>query len=322
MLSDPAVDRRRSSSPRPRRCRSTRPSSWPSGSAPRPTSSWPRSSSTGCCPSCSAGARRRCSSAARARRRSRRWPPRRLGTAQATRCSTRPSSRSRCAAPAPATSTRLRAELPAALPLLYVPVPVHPHPRRALDPGARRRARRRARVLTDGLRQPSAPPAVPVERRAGAPGQGGPASSSCSRPRRSSSPAARAGSARPPPRRPPPPWPRPTWAARCSCSPSTRPGAWPTPWASSGSATSRPVCPTRRSRAAGVEPQRRAVGGHARHQAVVGRPGPPPRARRRRPATPSSPTRSTRTSPASSCRATTTSPWSGSTRSTRRVATT
>ena len=61
---------------------------------------------------------------------------------------------------------------------------------------------------------------------------------------------------------------------------------------------------------------RRAVGGDARHQAVVGRPRPPPRARRRRPATRSSPTRSTRTSPASSCRATTTSRWSGSTRST------
>ena len=75
----------------------------------------------------------------------------------------------------------------------------------------------------------------------------------------------------------------------------------------------------RRGRA---EAEGRAVGGHARHQGLVGRPHPPSRARRRARATPSSPTRSTTTSPPGSCRATTTSPWSACTSSTPPAATT
>ncbi len=73
----------------------------------------------------------------------------------------------------------------------------------------------------------------------------------------------------------------------------------------------------RRRRAPG-----RAVGRHARHQAVVGRPDRTATPPTRRPARRSSPTRSTPTSRAGSSRATTTSRWSGSTTSTRRVATT
>ena len=68
--------------------------------------------------------------------------------------------------------------------------------------------------------------------------------------------------------------------------------------------------------AAGVEPRGELWAAMLDTKQSLGRPRPPPRARRARPATPSSPTRSTRTSPGASCRATTTSPWSGSTRST------
>ena len=111
-----------------------------------------------------------------------------------------------------------------------------------------------------------------------------------------------------------------SWAAGCSCSPSTRPaGSRPRSGLEAFGNVEKPVPPERvrrgRPRARG-----RAVGGDARHQAVVGRPRAPPRARRRRPATPSWPTRSTRTSRAGSSRATTTSRWSACTSSTPRGA--
>ena len=76
---------------------------------------------------------------------------------------------------------------------------------------------------------------------------------------------------------------RRTSAARCSCSPSIRPGGWPTPSAWSSSATSRPGCPTEAFTDGGRRAPGRAVGRHARHQAVVGRPDPPPRPRRSHP---------------------------------------
>ena len=99
----------------------------------------------------------------------------------------------------------------------------------------------------------------------------------------------------------PPPsarWPPPTSAARCSCSPSTRPGGWPAPSASSSSATSRPRCPPEAFTAAGVEPRGELWAAMLDTKQSLGRPRAPPRARRRAPATPSWPTRSTRTSPA------------------------
>ena len=143
-------------------------------------------------------------------------------------------------------------------------------------------------------------------------------SSSCWRPRRSSSPAARAAWARRRRRPPLAPWPRRTSAARCSCSPSTRPGGWPTPWASRRSATSRRGSPPTRSPTAGVEP-RASCGRPCSTPSRAGTTSCAATRPTRRPATRSSPTRCTRTSPASSSRATTTSPWSGSTRSTRRA---
>ena len=66
----------------------------------------------------------------------------------------------------------------------------------------------------------------------------------------------------------------------------------------------------------------RALGRDARHQAVVGRSRAALRARTRRPRTRSSRIVSTTTSPRASCRATTTSRWSACSRSTRRVSTT
>ena len=73
---------------------------------------------------------------------------------------------------------------------------------------------------------------------------------------RSWSPAAPAAWARPPPRRPSARrWPRRTSAARCWCSPSTRPGAWPPRSASSSSATSRRRCRPSCSPPPGCEPR-------------------------------------------------------------------
>ena len=74
--------------------------------------------------------------------------------------------------------------------------------------------------------------------------------------------------------------PRRTSAARCSCSPSTRPGGWPPRSASSRSATPRPACPTRRSPTAGVEPRGELWAAMLDTKAGVGRADPPPRARR------------------------------------------
>ena len=117
-------------------------------------------------------------------------------------------------------------------------------------------------------------------------------------------------------------WPPPTSAARCWCSPSTRPGAWPTPSASSSSATSRRRCRPTAFTDAGVEPRGELWAAMLDTKAVVGRPGAPhaPDADdpRRHPGQPALPEHHRR----SSSRATTTSPWSGSTRSTRRAATT
>ncbi len=113
-------------------------------------------------------------------------------------------------------------------------------------------------------------------------------------------------------------WRPPTSAARCSCSPSTRPGASPTRSASSGSATSRRQVPPELFAAAGVEPRGELWAAMLDTKQSWDDLVPPPRARRRDPRRASSTTRCTTTSPAGSCRATTTSRWSGSTRSTRR----
>ena len=110
---------------------------------------------------------------------------------------------------------------------------------------------------------------------------------------------------------------RPTSAARCSCSPSTRPGGSPTRSGSRSSATSRPGCPPELFTAAGVEPRgelwaamldtkeswddlvRRHAPDAETRDAILANPLYQQHHRR------------------SSCRATTTSRWSGSTRSTR-----
>ena len=116
-------------------------------------------------------------------------------------------------------------------------------------------------------------------------------------------------------------WRRPTSAVGCSCSPSTPPGAWPPRWGSEALGNDRGArCRSIGGRSRG--PRGRAVGRDARHQVVVGRPHPAPRARRgsarhgpRQPALPQHHRRG-------SCTATTTSPWSGCTSCTRRGATT
>ena len=94
---------------------------------------------------------------------------------------------------------------------------------------------------------------------------------------------ARAVSAR---RRWPPPsarWPPCASAARCSCSPSTRPAAWPPRSASKRSATSRRRCRPTRSPRRGLEPRGELWAAMLDTKAVVGRPRPPPRPRRRDP---------------------------------------
>ena len=105
-------------------------------------------------------------------------------------------------------------------------------------------------------------------------------SSSCWRPRRSSSRAAPVAWARPPPRRRRRPWPPCGWAAVSWCSPSTRPSGWPTPSGWRASATPRRGCRDEAFDGRRREAPGRAVGGHARHQAVLGQPRAPPRAGR------------------------------------------
>ena len=143
-------------------------------------------------------------------------------------------------------------------------LPVRPHPRAALDPGGRRGARRRAGVLM----------AAPVDAQARA------RSSSCSPPTRSSSPAARAAWARRPRRgrrghgrRPP---------RRQGAGAHRRPGQrLANALGLEGFGNVGHACPDEAFTRGGRRAPRRAVGGDARHQAVVGRPGAPPRPRRR-----------------------------------------
>ena len=115
--------------------------------------------------------------------------------------------------------------------------------------------------------------------------------------------------------------PRHGSAARCSCSPSTRPSASPTRSASRRSATSPAGCRSTRtpssasSRAASSGRRCSTRSDRGTSWCCATRPT-------RRPRTASSTTGCTTTSPVASCRATTTSRWSGSTRSTRAASTT
>ena len=220
--------------------------------------------------------------AATHRRGARRRPP---GRRRSRPCSTRPQlavtlRRTRGRAPRRACAS----ELPDELPLLYVPVPVHPHAT-ACGPRARspRRSARGAGVLMAAARRPAA---TAGRTRAAARGQGDRDLLRLGRRRQDHHRGRRW-----------PRWPRSTSAARCSCSPSTRPSAWPTPSASSTSATSRPACPPRPFAAAGVEPRGELwaamLDTKQSWDDLVRRHAPDAR-----PATRSSPTRSTRTSPA------------------------
>ena len=91
------------------------------------------------------------------------------------------------------------------------------------------------------------------------------------------------GRARPRPRRRWRRWPPSTSAAGCWCSPSTRPAGWPTRSASTGIGNEERRVGPRGVRRRRAEAPRRAVGGDARHQGVVGRPRPAPRPRRPHP---------------------------------------
>ena len=293
----------------PRRCRSTRriELAEPARRRDRRRRS-PPWWSTGCCPSCSAGARRRSSTAcadadavAAARR-----------TRPAATCAPgprrAPSWPSPCAAPGPCTSSACGTRCPPTLPLLYVPVPVRPHPRAAGHPPGGRGAGRGARA-TDG--PTPAPPDAGPHHRAAAGGQGDRHRLRLGRRRQDHHR-----------RRRWPPWPPSTSAARCSCSPSTRPGGWPTPSAWRRSATSRPACPHEAFAAAGVEPRGELwaamLDTKQSWDDLVRRHAPERDDPRRHPRQPALPEHHR----PSSCRATTTSPWSGCTRSTRRAATT
>ena len=192
-----------------------------------------RSSPTGCCRRSSTGASPRSSTG---------WP-------RSSRCSSTPPGPACARSWRRRTVTearrrvggrhleRLRAGIPAGLPVLYVP---------ELFTQATGR-----RVVV--ARGPGASPRSWTSRET--PAGDGPArrgrrsgSTRCWRPRRWCSSWARAGSAR---RRSPPPSGsrrRCTRAARCSCSPSTRPAGSPTPSASAPSATPPPRCPTPPSR--------------------------------------------------------------------------
>ena len=273
----------------------------------RPTSTWPRSWSTGCCPSCSAAARRRSSTGWRRR------------TASAG--STPPSA----ARPAPlmeaarltvtmrrsrtehleTAAGRRRSRRAAALRA----VPVLPRPRPARHPPARRRPVRGAGLLM-------AAPATP-ESDGPARDHRGPARGQGDRDRLR---VGRRGQDHDGGGR-----------GRHGRRPARRQGA-------RGHRRSGPAA-GQRPRAGGLR-QRREAGPD---RGVQGRPASGPAASCGRPcstpsragttwcaATPptrrprrgSSTTRCTRTSPAGSCRATTTSPWSGSTRSTPRATST
>ena len=302
----PGADRRRSSWPRPRRCRSTRRSS----------------SSTGCA----------AETVRRPRRRRRQPGPARAvrpGRGGDLRPAREPADdgalREAVGGPVEplldgaqlavtlrrtrgAHLARLRDELPAGTPLLYVPYLFQrSHGARATHQVAEHLGEELGLLMA---RRSAAPPASTALDRAAAGRQGDRHPLRVRRRRQDDDGGGGGGHGRGAPR-------------RQGAGAHRRPGQ----------------APGQRARARGVRQRRdagaadgvrrgrrrapgRAVGGHARHQAELGRPRPPPRARRRRPATRSSPTRSTRTSPAASCRATTTSRWSGSTRSTRRAPTT
>ena len=206
--------------------------------------------------------------AARPRRRTRRASARRSARPCA-RSSTAPSWRSRCAAPAPRTSPGCARSCPPARPLLYVPYlfqrshgaratrQVAEHLGEELGLLMARRKQRRRR---------------PGSHRAAARGQGDRHPLRLGRRRQDD----HGGGGRPR-------WRPCTTAARCSCSPSTRPGGWPTRSGLEAFGNVETQVPPRGVRRGRRRAPRRAVGGDARHQAELGRPRPPPRARRRHP---------------------------------------
>ncbi len=200
---------------------------------------------------------------------------------------------------------RLREELPAGTPLLYVPVPVPAQPRRAGHPPGGRAPGRGAGVLmaasrtrrAGSLEQLLAAKEIVIHCGSGGVGKTTTAAAVAAMAavhhgRQGARAHRRPGQA--PGQRPRPRGVRQRRDPRARTRPSSTP-AW-SPAASCGRR-----CSTRSSR------------GTTSCAAT-----PPTRP----PATRSSPTRSTRTSPAASSRATTTSRWSGSTRSTRRAAST
>ncbi len=231
------------------------------------------------------------------------------------RCSMRPDWPSPCAAPAPPTSSGCAPGIDDSVPLLYLPyLFTRSH--------GLRTTRQVAASLGEELGLLTARRRPAPDRQPGR-GHGDPQarSTACWPPRRSSSPADREAWARRPPPPPPASWPPSATAQgpRAHRRPGQAAGQRPRPrrHRQHRAPGARRGLPGRRHQAPGP-----AVGGHARHQGVVGRAHPPARTRRRRPATRSWPIRSTRTSPAASSRATTTSPWSASTRSTPRATTT
>ena len=204
------------------------------------TSTWPPWSSTGCCPSCSAGARRRSS----------------------TRC----GSRRRVGALDAVAGAGVQPVLDAA----ELAVTLAADAGRAPHPAARRAAAGTGRCSTCPTCSPATTACAPRSRRRGTRarswGTDGRAAATaddrsgtleqlfaakeivihCGSGGVGKTTTAAAAAA---------PWRPPTSAARCSCSPSTRPSGWPTRSASSSSATSRRGCRPRRSPSAGVEPR-------------------------------------------------------------------